>query len=539
MLEDSRAAVLLTENKLLGAFPETGSGQPVAGIQNPKSEIQNRFVVCLDRDWEKIACESEAAPVSEVTAENLAYVIYTSGSTGTPKGVLIAHYNVTRLLEATNSWFHFDQNDVWTLFHSYAFDFSVWEMWGSLLHGGRLVVVPDCVRQSPEMFYKLLAKEGVTVLNQTPSAFCQLIQAETSLMHSLELALRLVIFGGEALDFHSLRPWFDRHGDQCPQLVNMYGITETTVHVTYRPITAADVSAGIGSLIGMPIPDLELYVLDQNHNPVPIGVPGELHVGGPGVGRGYLNRPELTGERFIPNPFRPGARLYRSGDMVRYLFNRDVEYLGRIDSQVKIRGFRIELREIETVLSQNVAVAETVVLARQDHAQETRLVAYVVLNQASAATASELRSFLKSKLPDYMIPSAFVFLDALPLTSNGKVNKLKLPAPDHGRPEQERPFVAPRTPVEEVLARIWAEVLKLEQVGVDDNFFDLGGHSLLATQVMSRLQRALQVELPLRNLFELPTVAGLAERIETALWAAKNHQTTSSGNLRGREKIKL
>ena len=514
MLEDAQAPVLLTQKRLMAELPDHVCK-----------------VVCLDSDWEAIAKESGENLANGVTAENLAYVIYTSGSTGKPKGVSVSHSNVVRLFGAAQSWFHFDERDVWTLFHSYAFDFSVWELWGALLYGGRLVVVPYWVSRSPEAFYDLLCMERVTVLNQTPSAFRQLMRAEEEAEDTpKEPTLRLVIFGGEALEVQSLKPWFDRHGDQRPQLVNMYGITETTVHVTYRPVTAAaDFSAGRGSLIGVPIPDLELYVLDQNQNPVPIGVPGELHVGGAGVGRGYLNQPELTAERFVPNPFGPeaGERLYRSGDLARYRPEGDIEYLGRIDHQVKIRGFRIELGEIEAVLSRHPAVRETVVLAREDEVGDRRLVAYVVPNKETASTTHALHSFLKQKHPDYMVPSAFVFLDALPLTPNGKVDRRALPAPDQSRPELENPFVAPRTPVEELLAKIWAEVLKLEKVGIHDNFFDLGGHSLLATQVVSRLHEVLHVEIPLRSIFENPTVAGLAGRIASARPVERNLRAPS------------
>jgi amino acid adenylation domain-containing protein len=471
----------------------------------------------LDQSAAFEASQAPTNPVNRTTADNVAYVIYTSGSTGKPKGVLITHCNVTRLLHATHSWFHFDQNDIWTLFHSYAFDFSVWEIWGSLLYGGRLVVVPHWVSRSPETFYKLLCEEKVTVLNQTPSAFGQLIEVEKSSMNSDDLALRLVLFGGEALDFQILKPWFDRHGDQRPQLVNMYGITETTVHVTYRPITTENLSTSRGSLIGVPIPDLELYVLDQCQNLVPIGVPGELYVGGAGVGRGYLNRPELTAERFIPNPFHPGAgkRLYRSGDLVRYLPNRDIEYRGRIDTQIKIRGFRVEPGEIEAVLRQHPAVRDVVVISRGEKASEKRLVAYVVAAQ-EAPTVTELNGFLRQKLPEYMVPSVFMFLDTLPLTASGKIDRRNLPDPDQSRPEQESSFVPPRTPVEELLAQIWAELLKLEKVGIHDNFFELGGHSLLLTQVANRIQGAFMVLLPLRILFDAPTIADLGAAIATA-----------------------
>ncbi|HEY5705995.1 MAG TPA: amino acid adenylation domain-containing protein [Terrimicrobiaceae bacterium] len=525
MLADSQAPVVLTESKLLSQLPKMNDDGRTATGDDARSSFPQRSVlisprcsvVCLDTDGELIARESKENPFRVANPENLAYVIYTSGSTGKPKGALINHANVTRLLHATHSWFHFDQNDVWTLFHSYAFDFSVWEMWGALLYGGRLVVVPYWVSRTPEKFYKLLSEKKVTVLNQTPSAFRQLIRAEESSISRDGLELRIVIFGGEALDFPTLRPWFDRHGDQHPRLVNMYGITETTVHVTYRPITAADLTGSTASLIGLQIPDLEVYVLDQNQNPVPIGVRGELYVGGAGVGRGYLNRPDLTAERFIPDPFRPGQgqRLYRSGDLVRYLPNRDIEYLGRIDAQIKIRGFRIELGEIEATLSQHPSVQDVVVVLHEDGPTEKRLVAYMVSTE-QAPTISELNGFLRQKLPEYMVPASFVFLDALPLTTNGKVDRRNLPAPDQRRPEQESPFVAPRTPVEELLAKIWDELLKVERVGIHDNFFELGGHSLLITQVASRIEQAFQVHLPLRTLFDAPTIAHLSVAIATA-----------------------
>jgi amino acid adenylation domain-containing protein len=495
ILEDTQSPVLLTQSQLLRNLPE-----PIARV------------VCLDTDGEAIARESAENPSSAVAAGNLAYVIYTSGSTGKPKGVLISHYNVVRLFEATYPWFHFDEKDVWTLFHSYAFDFSVWEIWGALLYGGRLVVVPYWVSRSPGVFYTLLRTEQVTVLNQTPSAFRQLIVAEEALGTAKDLTLRLVIFGGEALELNSLKPWFDRHGDRSPQLVNMYGITETTVHVTYRPLTIADLDKAPGSVIGGPIPDLQVYVLDQHLQPVPIGVPGELYVGGAGLARGYLNRPELTAEQFIPNPFgdKSGARLYKSGDLARYLPNGDIEYLGRIDHQVKLRGFRIELGEIETALSQHPAVRETVVLAREDISDEKRLVAYIIPDQKQAPRISELRSFLNKKLPDYMVPSAFVTLDALPLTPNGKVDRRMLPVPEMVRPDLEKAFVAPRDMLELQLTTIWEQVLGLQSVGVRDNFFELGGHSLLVVRLFAQIERVFGKNLPLATLFQAPTVEQLA-----------------------------
>ncbi|MBP5971506.1 amino acid adenylation domain-containing protein [Brasilonema sp. CT11] len=513
MLEDAQVSVLLTQQQLVHTIPQ-----------------HQAHIVCLDSDWEKIAQEYESNLEYTATPDNLAYVIYTSGSTGKPKGVLINHNNVTRLFAATNSWYHFNAQDVWTLFHSYAFDFSVWEIWGALLYGGRLVVVPYLVTRSPESFYQLLCQEKVTVLNQTPSAFRQLIQAEQSMTATGDLNLRLVIFGGEALEINSLQPWFERHGDQSPQLVNMYGITETTVHVTYRPLSKADLN-GTASVIGRPIPDLQVYVLDEYKKPVPIGVAGEMYLGGEGVARGYLNRLELTQQRFISNPFKgsreQGAgsreeiedlslnfeRLYKTGDKARYLPSGELEYLGRIDNQVKIRGFRIELGEVETLLASHPDVWENVVMQREDEPGDKRLVAYVVPQIEQSPTVTELRHFLKAKLPEYMVPSAFVLLESLPLTPNGKVDRRALPKPELDSTLLEK-FVAPRTPIEEMLAQIWAQVLKVEQVGIHDNFFELGGHSLLATQLVSRIRNIFKVELPLRSLFAAATVAQLAQEIE-------------------------
>ncbi len=363
MLEDAQVKVLLTQQQLVESIPQ-----------------HQAHLVCLDSDWEKIAQECELNSENTAAPDNLAYVIYTSGSTGKPKGVLVNHSNVVRLFAATNAWYNFNSQDVWTLFHSYAFDFSVWEIWGALLYGGRLVVVPYLVTRSPESFYELLCQEKVTVLNQTPSAFRQLIQAEQAISYAGrnaiatagDLNLRLVIFGGEALELKSLQPWFERHGDQMPQLVNMYGITETTVHVTYRPLGKTDLY-GTASVIGRPIPDLEVYVLDEYFQPVPIGVPGEMYVGGAGVAHGYLNRPELTEQRFISHPFSNNLqeRLYKTGDLARYLPSGELEYLGRIDNQVKIRGFRIELGEIEALMSQHPAIWACGVVRSEDTGRQT------------------------------------------------------------------------------------------------------------------------------------------------------------------------
>lgn len=476
-------------------------------------------VVCLDIEWEQINAQSSETPVNVVSGDNLAYVIYTSGSTGKPKGAMVTHANVTRLFFATDEWFHFDERDVWTLFHSYAFDFSVWELWGALLYGGRLVVVPYLVSRSPEAFYRLLVKERVTVLNQTPSAFRQLIQAEENAAgRSSDLPLRTVIFGGEALEIQSLKPWFERHGDRRPLLVNMYGITETTVHVTYRPLSLADVRVSQASAIGRAIPDLQVYVLDSFMQPVPIGVSGEMYVGGAGLARGYLGQAALTAARLVPHSFstQPGARLYRTGDLARYRSNGDLEYLGRIDHQVKIRGFRIELGEIEAVLLHQAGVREAVVIARADSPGEKRLVAYLVLAGERQASVTELRSVLKEKLPTYMIPSAFVVLEALPLNSNGKVDRRALPAPDGARPTLEPVYVAPGTHTEKRLAEVWEEALGIERVGIHDNYFDLGGDSLRSVTLLA-LANERGLHFSLQQLFQHQTIHELAREIDAAV----------------------
>lgn len=798
MIDDAAVGVLLTQRELADGITE---GRSLSKVY-------------LDSQPEEIGKQSAANGDWEVNETALAYLIYTSGSTGKPKGVTISHQNVVRLFRSTEHWFNFNGRDVWTLFHSYAFDFSVWEIWGALLHGGKLVLVPYWISRTPEEFYDLLVKHKVTVLNQTPSAFRQLVSLEKAGTRSGNLSLRLVIFGGEALDIQSLRPWFERHGDQHPQLVNMYGITETTVHVSYRPLTAKDVQTPSGSMIGRPIPDLQVYLLDKHLQPVPIGIPGEIYVGGAGVSLGYWNQASMTAERFIPSPFNPTSRLYKTGDLARYRPNGDIEYIGRTDQQVKIRGFRIELGEIESVLKQHPGIQEAVVLSREVLTDDKRLTAYVVPDHRQANTVRQLlrmkregrltdkllhelrngmvvvhknksetdfmfqeifeeltyfqngitlddgacifdvganiglftlftsrvcknatvyafepippifdvlranvelyglsvklfnhgisneaktvpftyyphvsavsgvygdkfeqrevirsflinqerlsdsnaalpgkklldelleerltserflcqlktisgvirensisridllkldvekseldvlagiepgdwakitqfvvevhdddnrvekitalfkdhgyevitkqdamladtglyniyavqrsaqknrsaapieiqdessstwnsesvlsddvRNFLVSKLPDYMLPADYVLLEQLPLTANGKLDLQALPVPDVARAQAESNFVAPRNKTEEILARIWSEVLAVEKVGVNENFFELGGHSLLATQALSRMHDLFHLDLHLRTLFESPTIEQLA-----------------------------
>ena len=513
IVEDSGLAVILTSRALAARLPVSG-----------------RPLVVIDDVPRPAPDEQVSPPCIPLHPDNAAYVIYTSGSTGKPKGVVASHANVVRLMDATDPWFRFGSRDVWTLFHSCAFDFSVWEIWGALLYGGKLIVVSYEVTRSPDEFYDLLCRRGVTILNQTPSAFRQLIDTDRRLAREGELRLRTVIFGGEALDLNMLEPWIDRHGDEFPRLVNMYGITETTVHVTYRCIRLADVVRRRGSVIGAPMPDLEVYLLDEALRPVPPGALGEIAVGGAGVARGYLHRAALTAERMVPDPFDAGGgRLYMTGDIARRLPDGDLEFRGRADDQVKLRGFRIEPGEIESVLMAHDAVQHAIVMVRHDTPGEQRLVAYVVPGAEACAhpdnTTAEpsdsagwnalipaLREHAAARLPDYMVPAVIVLLDALPLTPNGKLDRKALPAPDAGRISVSR-FVAPRTPTESILCSLFAEVLGLEQVGIDDNFFALGGHSLLATRLISAIRTALAVEVPVRALFEAPTVAGVAARL--------------------------
>ncbi|WP_443047994.1 amino acid adenylation domain-containing protein, partial [Streptomyces sp. H39-S7] len=452
-----------------------------------------------------------------------AYVIYTSGSTGRPKGVVVPHHNVVRLFSSTDGWFGFGPDDVWTLFHSFAFDFSVWELWGALLHGGRLVVVPFAVSRSPEEFLRLLVTERVTVLNQTPSAFYQLMQADREAPEiGRDLALRYVVFGGEALDLRRLTDWYDRHPHNAPTLINMYGITETTVHVSYMPLhpdltrTGSDGGNGgsTASVIGQPLRDLGAYVLDGALRLTPPGTAGELYVTGAGLARGYLGRAGLTAERFVADPYGPaGTRMYRTGDVAQWTADGVLEFVGRADDQVKIRGFRIELGEIEAVLSALSAVGHAAVVVREDQPGDKRLVAYVVAGSGATLDPAQLRTQLAEALPEYMVPSAFVALDALPLTVNGKLDRKALPAPEVSASQGAR---AARTPQEEILCGLFAEILGTPRVGIDDSFFDLGGHSLLATRLVSRIRSTLGVELAISTLFEAPTVARLAAELANA-----------------------
>ena len=495
MVEDSGACVVVGSLESVGVLPDMP------------------HTVLLDAHREALAAlpAGHLEPLGD--GASLAYVIYTSGSTGHPKGALVTHGNAVRLFDATSAWFGFGERDVWTLFHSYAFDFSVWEIWGALLYGGRVVVVPYEVSRSPGLFLDLLTREGVTVLNQTPSAFNELAKVDEE-RGGVATDLRLVIFGGEALDLPGLAPWFERHGDARPRLVNMYGITETTVHVTYRPLRAVDARGERRSAIGVPIPDLSLHVLDPWLRPAPVGVPGELVVGGAGLARGYLNRPELTAERFVPDPFsdRPGTRLYRSGDLSRFLASGDLEYLGRIDHQVKIRGFRIELGEIQAALEEHPAVRQAVVLPKEEPGGERRLVAFFVAQRGSEPSVGELRAMLARRLPDYMVPAGFLIVEDLPLTRNGKVDrKALLSMAGVGRDEMIA-YESPRNQIQQVLVEVWQEVLGVGRIGIDDRFFSLGGDSILSIRVCALVQQR-GLSLSLDQIFEHQTVRELSEQL--------------------------
>ena len=500
ILGDAKPTVLVTARRDTLAVPVTDTHAVV--LEDPATAAE---IAALPA-----APLTDAERGGPVLPEQLAYVIYTSGSTGRPKGVMLAHQNVIRLYAATGQWSDFGPDDAWALFHSYAFDFSVWEIFGALLHGGRLVVLPHEVVRTPSDLLKMLAAERVTVLNQTPSAFYQLIQADRDDPETgRALALRLVIFGGEALEFSRLAEWYERHAEDAPRLVNMYGITETTVHSTELLLDAATAAAGTGSMIGLGLGDLRLYVLDTALRPTPPGVPGELYVGGPAVAYGYLGRPDLTASRFVADLFGPpGEVMYRSGDVVRWApdGSANLEYLGRSDHQVKIRGFRIEPGEIEAAVLRHPDVRQAAVVVREDNPGDKRLVAYVVGGDGGPLDVAELRRHAGATLPEHMVPSWFVTLDALPLTTNGKLDTRALPAPDITAGSDGR---APRTPEEEICCGLFAEILGVSSVSMDDNFFELGGHSLLATRLVSRIRSAFGVELAVRTVFEAPTPAEL------------------------------
>jgi len=482
MIEDSGMRFVLTQSRLLEILAGT--------------DVQ---AICVDNDWRRIEQAGEV-PIPTATSNSLAYLIYTSGSTGRPKGVQITHRAVVNFLESMRSEPGFTKSDVMLAVTTLSFDIAVLELCMPLMVGARMVIASRETSLDAAQLAQLLSSSGATVMQATPAMWRMLIEAGWMGNPGLK-----ILSGGEALAPDLAGQLLAR----CSSLWNMYGPTETTIWSAIHRI--ANEKDPI--VIGRPIANTQIHILDKCLNPVPIGVPGELHIGGDGLARGYWNRPELTAERFIPDPFSetPGVRLYKTGDLARYLPDGTIECLGRVDHQVKIRGFRIELGEIETTLRQFPGVGDCVVIAREDAKNDKRLVGYFVPSRDPQPSVSDLRSHLRQRLPDYMIPSAFVALGAIPRTPNGKVDRAALPAPDQARPELDTRFVAPRNEVETSVAEIWQRLLKVERVGRDDNFFDLGGHSLLMVQVHSALLKTLPTSLTILDLFRYPTVKSLAE----------------------------
>ena len=520
MLADTQARVLLTQQRLIAELIEDRGSKIEAGDSRPSILNSRLQVVCLDADWEIIGRESEKNLDSTVTSDNLAYIIYTAGSTGKPKGVMTQHRSLVNHTAAAGIDYDLQPTDHVLQFASISFDASAEEIYPCLTRGATLVLRSEEMLDSVSLFTHASHDWPVTVLN-FPTAYWHQIAPRLS-AEALKFlpSLRLVILGGERARPDLITGWQQQVGQRV-RLFNTYGPTEATIVATRWELShSAETCTPLSDVpIGRSIANVQTYVLDRHLQPVAIGVAGELHIGGVGLARGYLNSPELTAERFIPDPFssEPGARLYKTGDRVRYRADGNLEFLGRLDDQAKVRGFRVEPGEIEAALRQHAAVRENVVVARENGQGSHRLIAYVVVAHKPAPTVSDLRGFLEEKLPEYMVPSAFVLLDALPLTPHGKVDRRALPTPDGTRPELNKPYIAPRTPTEKLLAEIWAQVLGVEPIGVRDNFFDLGGHSLLATQIIFRLRDTFQAEIPLRTLFEKPTIEELALAVEEIL----------------------
>ena len=494
MLEDAQPPVLLTTRHLADSLP-----------------TQAAMIVRLDADWSCIASECRANTQSGTTAENVAYVIYTSGSTGRPKGVMNTHRALCNRLHWMQQTYHLTGSDRVLQKTPFSFDVSVWEFFWPLMTGAQLILAPAGAHRDGGSLIRLIENKLITVAHFVPAMLrIWLDQPGVEECRSL----RMVVCSGEALSFALQERFFARL--PAAELHNLYGPTEAAIDVTFwkcLPETKRRVVP-----IGQAIDNTEIHILDRQLQTVPINVPGELHIGGVALARGYLHQPDLTAEKFIPNPFRDeaGARLYRTGDRARYSEDGQIEFLGRLDYQVKLRGFRIELGEIEAVLSQHETVREAIVIVREDAGGERQLVAYVCAQLGLRLAASVLRAFLKERLPDYMLPASFVILDTLPLTSNGKVDRQGLPLPDHARVESERAFVEARTKTEELLAGIWSRLLGIERISIHYDFFELGGHSLLGMQLISRVREALNVELNVRALFDAPTVCAFAAKVDAA-----------------------
>jgi amino acid adenylation domain-containing protein len=468
-------------------------------------------IIDLEREQELLLAEPDINPPSSSVAASLAYVIYTSGSSGVPKGVAVSHQALVNYTQFILRRLQVKEPLHFATVSTITADLGNTCIFPALVSGGCLHLISHDVAMEGMLFSRYVSKRPIDVLKIVPSHLSALLSAESN---GDILPRKYLILGGEALSWELV----DRISQTNPacEIINHYGPTETTVgSLTFSIKTDVISDRSLTAPIGQPISNTKVYILNPHLKLVPTGLGGELYIGGAGLSVGYLNQPMETAARFVPNPFsdEPGARLYRTGDLTRYLPDGNIEFLGRIDNQVKVRGFRVELAEVEAVLLTHSQVRQAVVIAEAAAADSQRLLGYVVASGSKPLGVDELRSFLGQHLPDYMIPSTFIFLKAMPLTSNGKIDRASLPAPDEARPDLQRLFVAPRTPVERELAGIWAEFLKLDEVGIDDNFFELGGHSLLATQVVSRMRKAFNCEIRLRSFFESPTVAQLAEQI--------------------------
>jgi amino acid adenylation domain-containing protein/non-ribosomal peptide synthase protein (TIGR01720 family) len=520
MLRDCRCSAALSDNK---------------SISKIKSEIKFAGVIInieaktfyLSKPDDLSERDSKVRRNNNIAVDP-AYIIYTSGTTGKPKGVIIEHKNVVRLMVNDKFFFDFDNRDVWTMFHSYNFDFSVWEMYGALLYGGKLVVISKMEARDPLRYLQVLKKEQVTILNQTPSAFYNLVEEELK-YRKRELNLRYVIFGGEALKPVKLKKWQERY--PRTRLINMFGITETTVHVTYKEITAVEIASNISN-IGKPIPTLSAYIMDANLNVLPVGAAGELCVAGDGVGRGYLNRPELTLEKFVDNPYKPGERLYRSGDLGKLLKNGDMEYSGRIDHQVKIRGFRIELAEIEYMLLKHKMIKEAIVLLKESETGMKDLYAYVVRDNNKGREeelgSPGLREYLAKVLPGYMVPAYFILLNRLPLTPNGKIDRKALIESSGFGLGSGVEYTAPRNDIEKKLVEVWQQVLGRDKIGIDDDFFAVGGDSIKTIQIVSRMTKV-GYRIDMKDIFRRPRISELSQCVRKIEQAAD--QSPVSGTI--------
>ena len=505
LLQDTKVDLILSKRKLL---------------QEDKTPLPAQKALCIDlsEDFYKTKDNTNLSPYS--TATDLAYVIYTSGTTGEPKGVMQEHGNVMRLFTSTSHQFGFSETDVWTLFHSYVFDFTVWELWGALFYGGKLLIISEEQTKDMKAFYEWCTRNKVSVLNQTPAAFYRFAE-HAALMDQPNPYLKYIIFGGEALNTGQLQTWwsYQTKHSLTTRLINMYGITETTVHVTYKELNKEEASPS--NNIGKPIGDLKAFLLSPNRTLVPIGFIGELYIGGAGLSRGYLNHPELTEERFIANPFATDAdhvmgytRLYKTGDLARWLPDGNLEYIGRNDDQVKVRGYRIELAEIEHAFSRIAGIRQNCVLAKErktDADISKYLVGYYTLDSTEEGlTQSAILEQLSKQLPEYMVPKALVKMESLPLTINGKLDKRSLPDPNLQAPKEE--YIGPTTETESILCQIWQEVLVLDQVGITDEFFRIGGDSILSIQVAARIRQA-GFECQVKDIFESKTIIRLAQHL--------------------------